>query len=90
MIGGKETSQKVSYPYNSHIYILIMDYKPYSMEWSRKRYLAEAIQQYFDTNASLDVILDDIVSMLEDNVEHHKSRAERFQEVLEGLKSLPY
>ena len=68
----------------------IMDYKPYSMEWSRRRYLAEAIQQYFDTDASLDVVLDDIVSVLEENVEHHKSRAERFQEVLDGLKSLPY
>ena len=69
---------------------IIMDYKPYSMEWSRRRYLAEAIQQYFDTDASLDVVLDDIVSVLEENVEHHKSRAERFQEVLNGLKSLPY
>jgi hypothetical protein len=68
----------------------IMDYKPYSMEWSRRRYLAEAIQQYFDTDASLDVVLDDIVSVLEENVKHHKSRAERFQEVLDGLKSLPY
>jgi hypothetical protein len=28
--------------------------------------------------------------VLEENVEHHKSRAERFQEVLDGLKSLPY
>ena len=69
---------------------IIMDYKPYSMEWSRRRYLAEAIQQYFDTDASVDVVLDDIVSVLEENAEHHKSRAERFQEVLTGLKSLPY
>ena len=69
---------------------MIMDYKPYSMEWSRRRYLAEAIQQYFDTDASLDTILDDIVSVLEQNVEHHKSRAEKFQEVLDGLKSLPH
>jgi cell fate (sporulation/competence/biofilm development) regulator YlbF (YheA/YmcA/DUF963 family) len=67
-----------------------MKYKPYTMEWSRKRYLAEAIHQYFDTDASLDVVLDDIVSILEENVEHHKSRAERFQDVLDGLKSLSY
>ena len=67
-----------------------MNYKPYSMEWSRRRYLAEAIQQYFDTDASLDVVLDDIVSVLEENVENHKTRAERFQKVLDGLKSLPY
>lgn len=67
-----------------------MEYKPYSMEWSRRRYLAEAIQQYFNTDASLDTILDDIVDVLEQNVEHHKNRAEKFQEVLDGLKSLPY
>jgi hypothetical protein len=67
-----------------------MDYKPYSMEWSRKRYLTEAIQQYFDTNAPVDVILDDIVDILEENVKYHNNRAERFKEVLDGLKSLPY
>ena len=67
-----------------------MDYKPYSMEWSRRRYLAEAIQKYFDTDASLDTILDDIVGVLEENAAYHKSRSERFQEVIDGLKSLPY
>ena len=69
---------------------IIMDYKPYSMEWSRRRYLAEAIQKYFDTDASVDVVLNDIVSVLEENIDYHKSRAERFREVLDGLKSLPY
>ena len=67
-----------------------MDYKPYSVEWSRRRYLAEAIQQYFDTDAPVDVILDDIVDVLGQNVEHHKSRAKRFQDVLDGLKSSSY
>jgi len=60
------------------------------MEWTRKRGLSEALQQYFDDNVEVDTILNDIVSVLEQNVEHHKSRAERFQEVLNGLKSLPY
>ena len=76
--------------YNTHIYVLIMDYKPYSVEWTRRRYLAEAIQQYFDDNVSVDTVLDDIVSVLEENATEHKSRAERFQEVLDGLKALPY
>jgi hypothetical protein len=67
-----------------------MDYKPYSVEWTRRRYLAEAIQQYFDDNVSVDTVLDDIVSVLEENATEHKSRAERFQEVLDGLKALPY
>lgn len=67
-----------------------MNYKPYSMEWSRKRYLAESIQQYFNTDASVDTILDDIVSILEENVSEYRNRAERFQEVLDELKALPY
>jgi hypothetical protein len=67
-----------------------MDYKPYSPEWSRKRYLAEAMQKYFEDDASTEVVLGDIVDILEQNVEHHKSRAERFQEVLDGLKALPH
>ncbi len=82
----KDFEHPIIHPYTP----IIMNYKPYSLEWSRRRYLAEAIQQYFDTDASLDVVLDDIVSVLEENVEHHKRRAERFQEVLDGLKSLPY
>jgi hypothetical protein len=67
-----------------------MTYKPYSMEWSRRRYLAEAIQKYFDTDASVDVILGDIVDVLGQSAAEHKNRAEKFQEVLDGLKSLPY
>ena len=67
-----------------------MDYKPYSIEWNRRRYLAEAIQQYFNTDAPVDVILDDIVDVLGQNVAEHKTRAEKFQEVLDGLKSLSY
>ena len=63
-----------------------MDYKPYSMEWSRKRYLSEAIQQYIDTDAPVDVILDDIVDVLGQNVIEHRTRAEKFQQVLDGLK----
>jgi len=64
-----------------------MDYKPYSMEWTRRRYLAEAIQQYFNTGADHDTIIDDIISILEENIEHHKSNAERFQELLDELNS---
>ena len=67
-----------------------MDYKPYSIEWTRRRYLAEAIQQYFDADVPVDVILDDIVDVLGKNAAEHKTRAEKFQEVLDGLKSLSY
>jgi hypothetical protein len=66
------------------------DYKPYSVEWSRKRYLSEALQKYFDDDVSVNVILDDIVDVLSQNTEEHRSRAEKFQNVLDGLKSLSY
>ena len=65
-----------------------MDYKPYSVEWSRRRYLAEAIQQYFDTDAPADVVLQDIVDVLGQSAAEHKTRAEKFQEVLNGIKFL--
>jgi hypothetical protein len=65
-------------------------YKPYSVEWNRKRYLAEALQKYFDDDVSVDIILNDIVDVLSQNAEEHRSRAEKFQEVLDGLKSLSY
>jgi len=69
---------------------MIMDYKPYTPEWSRKRYLSEALEKYFNDDASVDVILDDIVDILQENVMEYRSRAEKFQEVLNGLKSLSY
>ena len=65
-----------------------MDYKPYSVEWTRRRYLAEAIQQYFDTDAPEDVVLQDIVDVLGQSIAEHKTRAEKFQEVLNGIKFL--
>ena len=65
-----------------------MDYKPYSVEWTRRRYLAEAIQQYFDTDAPADVVLQDIVDVLGQSIAEHKTRAEKFQEVLNGIKFL--
>lgn len=63
-----------------------MNYKPYSTEWTRKRILKEALQQYFDEDINVDVILSDITSILEDNIEYHSNRATKFQEVLDSLK----
>ena len=42
-----------------------MDYKPYSPEWHRKRYLKEALDKYFDDYVENDVIMDDILDVLE-------------------------
>ena len=54
-----------------------MDYKPYSIEWSRRRYLAEAIQQYFDADAPVDVILGDIVNILHESVVENQTICKR-------------
>ena len=67
-----------------------MTYKPYTMEWIRRRNLSEALQQYFNDDVEVDTILDDIVDVLEENATYHRTRAEKFQDVLNGLKSLPY
>lgn len=65
-----------------------MDYKPYSIEWSRKRYLSEAIQQYFDNDVSVDVVLNDIVDVLFDNTSYHRERAEKFEQLMVELEKL--
>jgi len=77
---------KVKGPIIPSKYSIVMDYKPYSMEWSRKRYLAEAIQQYFDSDAPVETILGDIVDVLEQNAEQHRNRADKFQEVLKSFQ----
>lgn len=43
---------------------LIMDYKPYSPEWHRYRYLKEAIDKYLDDYEENNVILADILDIL--------------------------
>ena len=41
-----------------------MDYKPYSPEWHRKRYLKEALDKYFDDYVDNEVIHDDLMDIL--------------------------
>ena len=41
-----------------------MDYKPYSPEWHRKRYLKEAFDMYLDDYVSNEVIKNDIFDIL--------------------------
>ena len=41
-----------------------MDYKPYSQEWHRKRYLKEAIDKYLDDYVDPTVIMDDLRDVL--------------------------
>ena len=41
-----------------------MDYKPYSPEWHRKRYLKEALDMYFDDYVDNEVIFSDMMDIL--------------------------
>ena len=39
-------------------------YKPYSPEWHRKRYLKEALDRYVEDDADIDVVIKDILDIL--------------------------
>ena len=41
-----------------------MDYKPYSPEWHRKRYLKEALDTYFDDYVENEIIHSDLMDIL--------------------------
>ena len=45
-----------------------MDYKPYSPEWHRKRYLKEALDKYFDDYVENEFIYGDIMDILSDRM----------------------
>jgi len=62
-----------------------MDYKPYTLEWTRKRALQLAIYEYLeDIDTSPELICEDIRDVLEGWVNEYSSRAERGK-VLQSL-----
>lgn len=61
------------------------DYKPYTLEWSRKRYLSEALQKYFEDDVPAEQISEDIVDILEQWSLSYKRRANKLQDVLDNL-----
>jgi hypothetical protein len=63
-----------------------MDYKPYSIEWTRKRYLSEAIQKYFEDGVPAEIVLQDIVDILETSANYHQNQVDKFQNILSNLK----
>lgn len=61
------------------------NYKPYSMEWSRRRYLAEAIQKYFEDDASPEVVLDDIMDIIQEWEQYHMKQISKTQFIIKQL-----
>lgn len=47
----------------------IMQYRPYSPEWHRYRYLKEAIDKYLDDYIAPEVVLEDISDILHERSE---------------------
>lgn len=62
-----------------------MNYKPYTLEWSRKRYLNEAIQKYFDDDCSAEVVLGDIIDILEENLFEYRKKLDKINIILENV-----
>ena len=60
-----------------------MDYKPYSPEWHRKRYLKEALDKYLEDYVDNDNILEDIRDIL-------SSRAEQAYQEFTRLNDLEH
>ena len=63
-----------------------MNYKPYSPEWHRYRYLKEAIYKYLDDYVDNDTIHGDILSILEDRSESAYAEFNRVTELETKLR----
>jgi len=65
-----------------------MDYKPYSQEWNRKRYLREALETYFNDYVEIDVIYDDLMDILQQRSEQAYAEFSRINELEARISSV--
>ena len=64
-----------------------MNYRPYSIEWNRRRYLSEAIKSYFNDDVEPNIIVDDILDVLAEEIDYYRGRADSLQQVMDGIKN---
>jgi hypothetical protein len=64
-----------------------MDYKPYSLEWNRKRYLREALDTYFNDYVDIEVIYDDLMDILHERSEQAYSEFSRINQLQSKINS---
>ena len=64
-----------------------MDYKPYSLEWHRKRYLKEALDKYLDDYVPNEEIREDILDILSQRSELAYAEWNKIEELTEMLES---
>ena len=73
--------------YSQNIWPFIMNYRPYSMEWNRRRYLSEAIKTYFNDDVDPSIIVDDIRDVLVEEIDYYRGRADNLQQVMDGIQN---
>jgi|TARA_B100001939_G_scaffold277827_1_gene246232 hypothetical protein len=64
-----------------------MDYKPYSPEWHRKRYLKEALDTYFDDYVDNDVIFGDMMDILSARMSAAVDEVNKVMDLKDKLKN---
>ena len=64
-----------------------MEYKPYSPECNRKRYLSEVLETYFNDYVDIEVIYDDLMDILHDRSEQAYSEFSRINELESRINS---
>ena len=62
-----------------------MDYRPYSPEWHRRRYLKEALDKYFDDHVDIDLIKNDILDILSERSEKAYSEFTKINQLEKSL-----
>ena len=62
-----------------------MNYRPYSLEWHRYRYLKEAIDKYLDDYISTEVIIADIHQVLSERSSHAREEFTRIEKLEKDL-----
>tara|TARA_B100000035_G_scaffold246432_1_gene215100 strand:- start:781 stop:972 length:192 start_codon:yes stop_codon:yes gene_type:complete len=63
-----------------------MDYKPYTPEWHRKRYLKEALDTYFDDYVDSDIIRRDLLDILAEKSEQAYAEFARINNLEKSLQ----
>ena len=64
-----------------------MDYKPYSPEWHRKRYLKEALDTYFDDYVDNEVIFGDMMDILSARMSADVDEVNKVMDLKDKLKN---
>jgi len=62
------------------------NYKPYTTEWHRKRYLKEAIDKYLDEQIGNETILNDLADILSERSERAYEEFNRINDLESRIK----